>query len=190
MIKNQAKLQLNLLPVSPREQSRDARSTVRVMMLFPSMAHLLPSFLPYPVAGHHGARPEQLIFLDTKRLFKMCHPALWLGKDCLHLQGETQAATGTCEPGPGQWVGDWVKLDLCFDSSSFCCLQSLFAGRQRNYGLSLEISDCRLENKPKMPCLLRWIGRIDSDFCYDASTRRQSSKCLAAVSQKHGRLQQ
>lgn len=122
----------------------------------------------------------------------MYHPAFWLGKDCLHLQGETQAATGTSEPGPGQWVGDWVKLDLCFGSIFFCCLQSLFAGQRINHRLSLEISNCRLEKKPKpkMTCLLIWMGRIDADFCYDASTRGHSPRCLAAGLQKHGRLQQ
>lgn len=83
-----------------------------------------------------------------------------------------------------------MKLDLCFGSSFFCCLQSLFAGWQINHGLSLEIPDCRLENKPKMPCLLRWVGRIDSDFCYDAFTRSHSSQGLAVGLQKHGRLQQ
>jgi len=101
----------------------------------------------------------------------MCHPTFWLGKDCLHLQGETQAATGTSEPGPGHWVGDWVKLDLCFSSSFFCCLQSLFEGWEINHRFVLEISHYRLENKPKMPCLLRWMNRVESDFCYDASTQ-------------------
>lgn len=129
-------------------------------------------------------------FFDTRRLFKMCEPAFWLGRDCLHMQGKTQAATGTSEPGPSQWVENGVKLDLGFSSSLSCCLQNLFACWQINHGLSLKISDCRLENKPKIPCLLRWLGRIDSDLCYDASTHRYSSNFLAAGSQKHGRLQQ
>lgn len=94
----------------------------------------------------------------------MCHPAFWLGKDCLHLQGGTQAATGTSEPGPGQWVGDCTKLDLCFGSSFFYCLQSLFAGQQINHWLGLEIPDCRLENKPQDAVSAQMDGRNSLRF--------------------------
>lgn len=40
MTKNQEKLQLNFLLVSPREQSSGAENAVRVKVLFPSMAYL------------------------------------------------------------------------------------------------------------------------------------------------------
>ena len=82
---------------------------------------------------------------------------------------ETRASTGTSDPGPGQWVGGWIEQDLCFSSCFLYCLRSLFAGWWVDHRLSLEISGCRLENKPRMPCLLRWMGRIDSDFCCGAS---------------------
>lgn len=139
--------------------------------MFPSLALLKPSFLPYPVRSHHRARPEQLISFHIKGLFKRCHLDFWLVKDCLYLQGETETAP---EHHPGQRVGVWMKLDLCFVSSIFSCLQRLFARWQ-------EISDSRLENKPRLPCFLSWMGRTGSDFSNDTSMCRHSPEWIAGA---------
>lgn len=86
----------------------------------------------------------------------MCHLAFWLVKGCLFLQGEAEDAS---EHHPGQRLGVWMKLDLCFESSIFCCLQSPFARWQVSHGLSLGVSDSRLENKPKPAVLSQMDGQ-------------------------------
>lgn len=86
----------------------------------------------------------------------MCHIAFWLVKGCLYWQGE---AGLTSEHHPGQRMRVWMKLDLSFVSSIFCCLQRLFARWQVSHGLSLGISDSRLENKPKPTMLSQMDGQ-------------------------------